>query len=237
MRLGGARSLSVHLCLRLGRHCLEPLEMLAQGVSLCQGPSPTPVALFSLGSRPVSSPLPGIFSLPGVLCLILGSLLFLVLIILVTQVFRWRAECRALSSYEDALAEAVYEELGYLVTQKEGLLGSPGFLSDGEDKIDSRSAPEAPDQRTDAPGEDYDDAEEVPVSGAPPASQGSREEGLPKKEDGMRSQTGSSLNIFTEEADPGEGGESPWLLQGEKGDPGYDDVELSALGASTVTFP
>ena len=32
----------------------------------------------------------------------------------------------ALSSYEDVLAEAVYEELDYLVTQKEGLLGSPG---------------------------------------------------------------------------------------------------------------
>ena len=32
----------------------------------------------------------------------------------------------ALSSYEDALAEAVYEELDYLVTQKESLLGSPG---------------------------------------------------------------------------------------------------------------
>ena len=32
----------------------------------------------------------------------------------------------ALSSYGDALAEAVYEELGYLVTEKEGLLGSPG---------------------------------------------------------------------------------------------------------------
>ena len=32
----------------------------------------------------------------------------------------------ALSSYEDALAEAVYEELEYLVTQKESLLGSPG---------------------------------------------------------------------------------------------------------------
>ena len=32
----------------------------------------------------------------------------------------------ALSSYEDALAEAVYEELDYLVTQKEGLLGIPG---------------------------------------------------------------------------------------------------------------
>ena len=32
----------------------------------------------------------------------------------------------ALSSYEDALAEAVYEKLDYIVTQKEGLLGSPG---------------------------------------------------------------------------------------------------------------
>ena len=32
----------------------------------------------------------------------------------------------ALSSYEDALAEAVYEELDYFVTWKVGLLGSPG---------------------------------------------------------------------------------------------------------------
>ena len=46
---------------------------------------------------------------------------------------------------------------------------------------------EAPNQRTDAP---YDDAEKVPVPGAPPASQGSKEEVLPKKEDGMRPQTG-----------------------------------------------
>ena len=49
---------------------------------------------------------------------------------------------------------------------------------------------EAPDQRTDAPGEDYDDGEEVPVTGAPHDSQGSKEEVLPEKEDGMRSQTG-----------------------------------------------
>nr|XP_042103525.1 antigen WC1.1 isoform X4 [Ovis aries] len=46
------------------------------------------------GTRPASNPLPGIFSLPGVLCLILGALLFLVLIILVTQLLRWRAERR-----------------------------------------------------------------------------------------------------------------------------------------------
>ena len=43
--------------------------------------------------------------------------------------------------------------------------------------------------------------------------------------------------IFGEEADPGEGEESPWLLQGNKGDPGYDDVELSVPGTSTVSFP
>ena len=48
--------------------------------------------------------------------------------------------------------------------------------------------------------------------------------------------SGSSLNVFREEADPGEGEESPWLLQGDKGDPEYDDVELSVQGTSTVTF-
>ncbi|XDB50828.1 hypothetical protein ABFV05_004444 [Capra hircus] len=168
------------------------------------------------GTRPASNPLPGIFSLPGVLCLILGSLLFLVLIILVTQLLRWRAERRALSSYEDALAEAVYEELDYLLTQKEGL-GSP-------------------DQRTDVSAGNYDDAEEVPVPGTPPASQGSEEEVPPEKDNGVRSQTGSCLNFSREAADPGEGEESLWLLQGKKGDTGYDDVELSALGTSPVTF-
>uniref|UniRef100_A0A452EQA3 Soluble scavenger receptor cysteine-rich domain-containing protein SSC5D n=1 Tax=Capra hircus TaxID=9925 RepID=A0A452EQA3_CAPHI len=168
------------------------------------------------GTRTTSNSLPGIFSLPGVLCLILGALLFMVLVILVTQLLRWRAERRALSSYEDALAEAVYEELDYLLTQKEGL-GSPG--------------------ETNVPAENYDDVEEVPVPGTPPASQGSEEEVLPEKDDGVRfSQTGSCLNFSREAADPGEGEESPWLLQGKKGDAGYDDVELSALGTSPVTF-
>nr|AEI72620.1 WC1 [Bos taurus] len=169
------------------------------------------------GTRTTSNSLPGIFSLPGVLCLILGSLLFLVLVILVTQLLRWRAERRALSSYEDALAKAVYEELDYLLTQKEGL-GSP-------------------DQTTDVPDENYDDAEEVPVPGTPSPSQGNEEEVPPEKEDGVRSsQTGSCLNFSREAADPGEGEESFWLLQGKKGDAGYDDVELSALGTSTMTF-
>ncbi|XP_060979925.1 uncharacterized protein LOC133043052 [Dama dama] len=201
------------------------------------------------GTRTTSNPLPGIFSLPGVLCLILGALLFLVLIILVTQLLRWRAERRALSSYEDALAEAVYEELNYLVTPKEGL-GSPGFLSDdsltkrpyytrdGDENSDYRPAPGNRDLRTDVPAENYDDVEEVPVPGTPPASQGSEEEVPPEKQDGVKSsQTGCSLNFSREVADPGEGGESPWLLQGQKEDPGYDDVEFSALGTSPVIFP
>uniref|UniRef100_A0AC11BNJ2 Uncharacterized protein n=1 Tax=Ovis aries TaxID=9940 RepID=A0AC11BNJ2_SHEEP len=172
----------------------------------------------SWGTRTTSNPLPGVFSLPGVLCLILGALLFLVLVILVTQLLRWRAERRALSSHEDALAEAVYEELDDFVTRKESLLGSP-------------------DQRTDVSAENYDDAEEVLVPGAPPASQRSEEKVFPE-ENGVRSpQKGSSLNFSREVADPGEGEESPWLLQGKKGDPGYDDVELSALGTPPVTFP
>nr|ACI62138.1 WC1 [Bos taurus] len=174
---------------------------------------PTTIA----GTRTTSNSLPGIFSLPGILCLILGALLFLVLVILMTQLLRWRAERRALSSYEDALAEAVYEELDYLLTQKEGL-GSP-------------------DQRTDVPAENYDDAEEVPVPGTPSASQGNEEEVPPEKEDGVRSsQTGSYLNFSREAADPGEGEESLWLFQGKNEDAGYDDVELSALGTSPMTF-
>ena len=49
---------------------------------------------------------------------------------------------------------------------------------------------EAPDQKTYALGEGYDDAEEVPVPGAPPTSEGSEEEVPPEKEDGMKSETG-----------------------------------------------
>ncbi|NP_001116565.1 scavenger receptor cysteine-rich type 1 protein M160 precursor [Sus scrofa] len=203
------------------------------------------------GARPGSNPIPGIFSLPEILCLILGALLFLVLTIQVTQLFRWRAERRALSGLEGALAEAVYEEIDYLVTPKEDLLGSPGFLSDdsvtklpyytgeGEENRDSKSAPdEPPTQGIDAPSEGYDDAEEVPVPGAPAASLMSKREVPPEEESGMRvSQTGSSLNFPRGEAEPEKGEAIRWLHQGEIFDPGYDDVEISAPGTFTVAFP
>ena len=67
--------------------------MLTQEISLCPRLSPA-LFPFLLGTRTTSNSLPGIFSLPGVLCLILGALLFLVLVILVTQLLRWRAERR-----------------------------------------------------------------------------------------------------------------------------------------------
>ncbi|KAM5332364.1 antigen WC1.1-like [Glossophaga mutica] len=122
------------------------------------------------GTRSGPRPVPGIFSLPGILCLILGALLFLVLIILVIQLHRWRVEHRALSSFEDALDQAVYEEIDYLVTPK---------------KEDLLSSSEAPYQRTDAFTEGYDDAEEVSVPKDPSASQMGEQEVLPE-ENGVR---------------------------------------------------
>lgn len=46
----------------------------------------------SSGTTAGSAPVLGLFSLPGILCIILGALLFLVLIILGIQLHRWRAE-------------------------------------------------------------------------------------------------------------------------------------------------
>lgn len=45
------------------------------------------------------------------------------------------------------------------------------------------------------------------------------------------------MNISREATDPGEEEESPSLLHGEEADTEYDDVELSALETSIVTFP
>ncbi|XP_032246644.1 antigen WC1.1-like [Phoca vitulina] len=171
------------------------------------------------GIRPGPNLVRGIFSLSEMLCLILGALLFLVLVILVTQTYRWRAKRRALPSFEDVLNEAVYEEIDYLVTTKEDLLGSNA-------------------QRTDAPSEDYDNAEEVPGPEPPPASWMSEGEVPPEEENGMKaSQTGSSLQFSRGVAGPGKEESNPWLLQGEEVNSGYDDIELNALGTSTMVFP
>ena len=57
---------------------------------------------------------------------------------------------------------------------------------------------EAPDQKTYALGEGYDDAKEVPVPGAPLTSEGSEEEVPPEEEDGVRSsQTGEWSQLIS----------------------------------------
>ena len=72
-----------------------------------------PSFLFCLGTRPTSNPLSGIFSLPWVFCFILGALLFLVLIILVTQLLRRRAERRGGLQGELGTRESVWrQEMG-----------------------------------------------------------------------------------------------------------------------------
>ncbi|XP_070264935.1 antigen WC1.1-like [Myotis yumanensis] len=181
---------------------------------------PTTTAGKYQGTRSGPSPVPGIFSLPGTLCLILGALLFLVLIILAIQLYRGRVEHRALSNLEYALDEAMYEEIDYRVSpKKEALLSSP--------------EPSA--QRTDAFSEIYDDAEEVPVPQAPSASQMNEWE-VPLEENGVRIfQTGSSLHFPGGAAHPRKE-DSPWLLQGGEEDPEYDNAELSVIGTSTVAF-
>ncbi|XP_072621202.1 antigen WC1.1-like [Vulpes vulpes] len=177
-----------------------------------------------------------IFSLSEMFCFILGALLFLVLVILVTQMCRWRAKQRAFPSFRDVLNEAEYEEIDHVVTTKEDLLDSTGALSDESvpklpyypgDREENSDFQSAPAQRTDAPSEGYDNAEDLPVPEAAPASWMRKGEVPPEEENGMRAfQAGSSLQLSRGVAGPEKGEDSPWLLQGE-GDPGYDDIELN----------
>ncbi|XP_043296234.1 antigen WC1.1-like [Cervus canadensis] len=119
---------------------------------------------------------PGILSLPMIICIILGALLFMVLIILGIQLHRWRAMHQELSDFEDAVDEAVYQEIDDIIKPgKKDLLDSQGNLSDdsatklpyytgddGEDG-DSDSAPDPLRQHINTTGNGYDDVDELPV--------------------------------------------------------------------------
>ena len=86
--------------------------MLTQ-IFLCAQDCLQPFFLVSLGTRTTSNFPPGVFSLPGILCLILGALLFLVLIILMTQLLRWRAEHKGELQGELGTRESVWrQEMG-----------------------------------------------------------------------------------------------------------------------------
>nr|UYB00911.1 WC1 [Sus scrofa] len=161
-----------------------------------------------------SAPVLGLFSLPGILCIILGALLFLVLVILGIQLHRWRAEHQALSAFEDAVDEGLYQEIDDLIKpEKEDLLDSP----------------EPRGEHVNATGNGYDDVEELPVPEIP-FSPG-RSENYFSTEDGggnRYSQTGISLQSPGEAVNPSmEEKESSLVLRRE--DPGYDDVDLSIM--------
>ncbi|KAM9683686.1 antigen WC1.1-like [Dama dama] len=189
-----------------------------------------------------SAPDPGIFSLPVVLCIILGALLFTVLIILGIQLYRWRAERQALSAFEDVVGEGLYQEIDDLIKPgRNDLLDSQGNLSDdsatklpyytgddGEDG-DPDAAPEPLGQNINTAENGYDDVDELPVP-INPFLPGMNENNFsPEDRGGARySQTGISLKSLRETVDSGvEEKESSLVLRQEE--PGYDDVALSTM--------
>ncbi|KAM9672371.1 antigen WC1.1-like isoform 2-T2 [Trichechus inunguis] len=179
----------------------------------------------SSGSDPVSD----IFSLPVVICLILGALLFLVLIFLGTQLHRWRTELRVLSSFEGALDEALYEDIDDYILQpeKEDLLDNSG---NNEEDTDPESVLDPPGKQTDATENGYDDIEELPVSEIPPTPGMSEKHFFPEEGHGTRySQTDASIQLPREAANPRMEGKASSLVLGKGEDPGYDDVELSTM--------
>ncbi|KAG8509567.1 Antigen WC1.1, partial [Galemys pyrenaicus] len=108
--------------------------------------------LLSSGSGSGSARGPGIFSLPRVLCFVLGALLFLVLVILGVQLHRGRAEHRDSPAFENVVDEALYQEIDfYAVPEKEDLVNSPGPAG----------------QHVSATGDGYDDVGEFPVPEIP----------------------------------------------------------------------
>uniref|UniRef100_A0A8C5ZCH8 SRCR domain-containing protein n=1 Tax=Marmota marmota marmota TaxID=9994 RepID=A0A8C5ZCH8_MARMA len=118
------------------------------------------------GERTTTPSVPGIFSLPGILCMILGALLFLVLIILGTQLLRWRAqrqESHRISSLEQT--EDITKTNKYLALPPYSLFSEPG----GQHAVATTSG--------------YDDVEELPVPEIP-SSFGMREKNFFSEEGG-----------------------------------------------------
>ncbi|XP_075758739.1 antigen WC1.1-like [Pelodiscus sinensis] len=74
----------------------------------------------------------GTFTVPVVVCIILGALLCLVLIILGVQVQSARAQRRGAQRPSDPFSDAVYEEIDYnLMREKQKMFGRSGSYSDG----------------------------------------------------------------------------------------------------------
>ncbi|XP_069904442.1 antigen WC1.1 [Oryctolagus cuniculus] len=165
----------------------------------------------SSGTRARRASVPGKFSFPGILCIVLGALLFLVLIVLGTQLHRRKAEHQALSTFENAFEEALYQEIDDFIKPVE------------KDLLDST---EPPGQHVDASRHGYDDVEELPVPETPSSPEMSEQHFCPEEGDEARySQTGVSLQPAREAASSSMG--DGILIGPAARSPGYDDVEFS----------
>uniref|UniRef100_G3TU40 WC1 tail n=1 Tax=Loxodonta africana TaxID=9785 RepID=G3TU40_LOXAF len=162
-------------------------------------------------------------------------LLFLVLIFLGTQLHRQRAEQQALSGFEDALNEALYEDIDYLLKpEKDGLLDNSDYTVNNEENADPESAPG---NQVHATENVYDDIEELPVPEILPTPGISEKHFSAEEGDGARySQTDSSMQPPSEAANPRMEGKCFSLVLGQGKDDGYDDIELSTIQHSSLSL-
>ncbi|KAB1254418.1 Antigen WC1.1 [Camelus dromedarius] len=155
-----------------------------------------------LGTRPASNPIPGIFARPGIPAFHPWALLFHASSsILVTQLPDGRAE-RKVVVHEVQGKHGKCVEVGKAgVSCQMTSVSQMPLLHGGAERTVTINPPqvvevdvparEPLDQRTEAPSEGYDDAEEVPLPEAPSASRMREGEVPPEEETGMRaSQTG-----------------------------------------------
>ncbi|XP_004647245.1 antigen WC1.1-like [Octodon degus] len=194
---------------------------------------------YSSGTSSISAPVPGLLSLPVIICIILGALLFLVLVILGTHLHRWRTEIRAFSTFEDPLDDTFYEEIDYVITpQKNDLFDNSGNLfedsvtklsygtEDNEENGDLVSAPEPLTKNVRATENGYDDMEEFPVSKISSSPEMvERHIFLEGGAVSRNSQSGMSLQSQREPANPSTEKKASSLSLSQK-DTEYDDVEL-----------
>ncbi|XP_039770210.1 antigen WC1.1-like [Ornithorhynchus anatinus] len=158
------------------------------GTTVTSTPDPgAPGTTVTTPSNPGSSS--AVDTLPRILCVVLGALLFLVLAVLGAQVLQQRAQRRAASRRRDSLSEAVYQELEYaLMGEKDGLSfrgsgswGSgaqlPYYTGDSEEG-------EGAEERGSGGEQDwaYDQAEDGGRSHLPPAAGGSATDPFPKED-------------------------------------------------------
>ncbi|XP_021108289.1 antigen WC1.1-like [Heterocephalus glaber] len=192
----------------------------------------------STSTSSVPAPIPGVFSLPGILCIILGTLLFMVLIILGMQLHRGRAQLKASPNFEDSVEEALYQEIDYLLNLEEDPVDRSENLSDDSanmlpyytgDSEESGDPESAPGQHIDATGNGYDDVEELPAPEIPFTSGMSDKSDSPQEESGARClQGGISLDSPREASNTSMEEKGSPLVLGQE-DAGYDDIELSPM--------